>query len=65
MRPTDFDVMANSADSNQDGSVLGIHCLPRPVCPKTSHQLVLGLPEMLVYLLLFSYLLVLAAKITT
>ena len=35
MRPKDADGMANSVDSDQEQSDLGLHCLPRSVCPKT------------------------------
>ena len=36
MCPKDADVMANSVDPDQTAqSDLGLHCLPRPVCPKT------------------------------
>ena len=27
--------MANSVDPDQEQSDLGLHCLPRPICPKT------------------------------
>ena len=27
--------MANSEDPDQEQSDLGLHCLPRPICPKT------------------------------
>ena len=34
--PKDADGMANSVDPDQTAqSDLGLHCLPRPVCPKT------------------------------
>ena len=33
MSPNGTDGMANSVDPDQ--SDLGLHCLPRPVCPKT------------------------------
>ena len=32
--PEDADGMANSVDPDQTAP-LGLHCLPRPVCPKT------------------------------
>ena len=32
--PKDADGMANGVDPDQQ-SDLGLHCLPRPVCPKT------------------------------
>ena len=32
MHPKDAEVIANSVDPESD---LGLHCLPRPVCPKT------------------------------
>ena len=32
VRPKDADGMANSFDPDQ---TLGLHCLPRPICPKT------------------------------
>ena len=35
MHPKDADGMANSADPDQEQSDLGLHCLPRPLCPKT------------------------------
>ena len=38
MRPKDAAEMANSVDPDQivqEQSDLGLHCLPRPVCPKT------------------------------
>ena len=34
MSPNDADGMANSVDPDEQ-SDLGLHCLPRPVCPKT------------------------------
>ena len=34
MHPKDVDRMANSADPEEQ-SDLGLHCLLRPVCPKT------------------------------
>ena len=34
MSPNDADGMANSVDPDQTAP-LGLHCLPRPVCPKT------------------------------
>ena len=33
MSPNDADGMANSADPDQ--TALGLHCLPRHICPKT------------------------------
>ena len=33
--PNDADGMANSVDSDQTAPDLGLHCLPRSVCPKT------------------------------
>ena len=33
MHPKDADSIANSEDPEQ--SDLGLHCLPRPICPKT------------------------------
>ena len=42
MSPEDADRMTNSVDPDQtaplEQSDLGIHCLPRPVCPKTWHD---------------------------
>ena len=40
MSPDDADSMANSADPDQTAplgqqSDLGLHCLPRHICPKT------------------------------
>ena len=36
MSPNDADGMANSVDSDQtEQSDLGLHCLPRHICPKT------------------------------
>ena len=38
MHPKDGDGMVNSVDPDQtvpEQSDLGLHCLPRPVCPKT------------------------------
>ena len=36
MSPNDADGMANSVDPDQtEQSDLGLHCLPRPVSPKT------------------------------
>ena len=36
MHPKDADRMANSVDPDQTKqSDLGLHCLPRPDCPKT------------------------------
>ena len=38
MSPTDADGMANSGDPDQtapEQSDLGLHCLPRHICPKT------------------------------
>ena len=39
MGPKDADGLANSVDPDQTapplGSDLGLHCLPRPICPKT------------------------------
>ena len=32
MRPKDSDGIANSVDPDQ---TLGLHCLPRPICPET------------------------------
>ena len=34
MQSKDADGIANSVDPDQQ-SDLGLHCLPRPVCPKT------------------------------
>ena len=36
MHPKDEEGIANSVDPEQYD--LGLHCLPRPVCPKTSKQ---------------------------
>ena len=36
MHPNDAEGIANSVDPEQ--SILGLHCLPRPVCPKTSEH---------------------------
>ena len=33
MSPNDADGMANSVDPDQ--TALGLHCLPRHICPKT------------------------------
>ena len=33
--PKDADGMANSVDPDHEQSDLGLHCFPRPVCPKT------------------------------
>ena len=36
MQPKDADNrMANSVNPDQEQSDLGLHCLPKPVCPKT------------------------------
>ena len=41
MRPKDADGIANVVDPDQTAPIdpgqtdLGLHCLPRPVCPKT------------------------------
>ena len=38
MSPNDADGMANSVDPDQTAPLetdLGLHCLPRPICPKT------------------------------
>ena len=39
MHPKDAEEIANSVDPDQtapeEQSDLGLHCLPRPVCPKT------------------------------
>ena len=35
MSPNNADGMANSVDPGQEQSDLGLHCLPRPICPKT------------------------------
>ena len=39
MHPKDAEGIANSVDPDQllleEQSDLGLHCLPRPVCPKT------------------------------
>ena len=35
MHPEDADGIADSVDPEQEQSELGLHCLPRPVCPKT------------------------------
>ena len=35
MCPNDADGMANSVAPDQEQSDLGLHCLPRHVCPKT------------------------------
>ena len=35
MHPNGEDRMANSVDPDQEQSDLGLHCLPRPICPKT------------------------------
>ena len=34
MSPKDGDGIANSVDPDQTAPDLGLHCLPRPVCPK-------------------------------
>ena len=41
MRSKDADGMANSLDVDQQ-SDLGLHCLPRPVCPKTFTVVTVG-----------------------
>ena len=33
--PNDAGGMANSVDPDQEQSDLGLHCLPRQICPKT------------------------------
>ena len=42
MGPNDADEMANSVDPDQtaplEQSDQGLHCLPRPVCPKTEEH---------------------------
>ena len=35
MSSNDADGMANSVDPDQEQSDLGLHCLPRHICPKT------------------------------
>ena len=35
MHPKDAAGIANSVDPDQEQSDLGLHCLPRPICPKT------------------------------
>ena len=35
MSPKDAGRIANSVGPDQEQSDLGVHCLPRPVCPKT------------------------------
>ena len=35
MCPKDADKIANSVDPDQ---TLGLHCLPRPICPETEHR---------------------------
>ena len=35
MSPNDADRMANSIDPDQTAPDLGLHCLPRHICPKT------------------------------
>ena len=35
MSPNDADGMANSIDIDQTAPDLGLHCLSRPICPKT------------------------------
>ena len=35
MHPKDVEEMANSVDPDQEQSDLGLHCLPRPSCPKS------------------------------
>ena len=35
MRPIGTDGMANSVDPDQEQFGLGLHCLPRSICPKT------------------------------
>ena len=35
LRPKDADRMANSVDPDQTAPDLGLHSLPRPICPKT------------------------------
>ena len=35
MSQNDADGMANSVDPDQEQSDLGLHCLPRHICPKT------------------------------
>ena len=35
MRSPEDEVVAISVDPGQEQSDLGLHCLPRPVCPKT------------------------------
>ena len=34
MCPKDADGMANNVDPDQEQSDLGLHCVPKPVCPK-------------------------------
>ena len=38
MYPKDTDRMANSVDPDQTAPDLGLHCFPRPVCPKIEDQ---------------------------
>ena len=35
MSPEDAEGMTNSGDPDQEQSDLGLHCLPRSICPKT------------------------------
>ena len=39
--PKDAEGMANSVDPGQTAPDLGLHCLPRPVCPKTYHYVMM------------------------
>ena len=48
MHPKDAEGIANSVDPDQTAPDLSLHCLPRPVCPKTlenygmSHDMLTG-----------------------
>ena len=35
MSPKDTNGMANNVDPDEEQSDLGLHCLPRHICPKT------------------------------
>ena len=43
MSPNDAEGMANSVDPDQTAPDLGLHCLPRHICPKTLDHYGLGL----------------------
>ena len=49
MHPKDAEGIANSVDPDQEQSDLGLHCLPRLVCPKTKEHCGISSVEQVIF----------------